>query len=336
MKISFLKQGICALAFAAVGFSCNDYGDYEFYDWNATVTDIYIDATSLTLEKRSSVGQVYWPIPANASLSKVVWTSANPDVAVVSSVGTVTGIAAGTTTLTASADGVSKTVSVTVTGNPNPTVPVPVPYAVWTFDDTENPASGGTATSTITLVGDVKSIGGPEAGDNAVRIAHGIANYIDVNHGIPFTAGKEYVEDWSMVLVFRYADMGQYKCLFQTWYPDGSGHGGSDGDLFINKSEAFGCGTYFGPALSNNKWYILVFSRQGSKAGGTMNSWINAIQYHNDFVNTDIKYSLPSHFAISLDEDGEDYPIDVAELRIYDKALTSEEAYAINFEYLKY
>jgi hypothetical protein len=333
MNNKIIIKGICILALAFSGISCNKYANFDYFDLEQQITDIHIGQASLTIEKRSS-GQIeFWPIPANADLTKCVWTSADPGIASVNEWGVVNGIAAGTTTLTCAAGNVSKTVSVTVMGNPNPTVPVPVPYAVWTFDD-EDFTKGGTATAKVVPHGDITVVGGAKAGDKAIKIPDGPANYLEVVHGIPFAEGVG-VKDWSMVLVVRISN-ARWHVVFQSTLGKGTDIvNNPDGDLFFNGDHNFGQGTYFGPGIEPEKWYILVFSRDGSN--GLYNSWLNNVRYHNNFANGTNRTFLPLSFGIGgPDEDGEDHEMSIAELRLFDRAITPEEAYAINFEYLEY
>ena len=88
------------------------------------VTGVALDKTSLTftaVDMTQKLGEVI--TPANATNKSVTWTSSNPGVATVSN-GTVTALAAGSTTITVTtADGgFTATCSVTVSSDPNKTI----------------------------------------------------------------------------------------------------------------------------------------------------------------------------------------------------------------------
>ena len=115
---------------ALVSFPYNVTADVTFYaKWESSVntvrvTGVALDKTSLSftaVNMTQKLGEVI--TPANATNKSVTWTSSNPSVATVSN-GTVTALAAGSTTITVTtADGdFTATCSVTVSSDPNQTV----------------------------------------------------------------------------------------------------------------------------------------------------------------------------------------------------------------------
>ena len=115
---------------ALVSFPYNVTADVTFYaKWESSVntvrvTGVDLDKTSLSftaVNMTQKLGAVI--TPANATNKSVTWTSSNPSVATVSN-GTVTALAAGSTTITVTtADGgFTATCSVTVSSDPNQTV----------------------------------------------------------------------------------------------------------------------------------------------------------------------------------------------------------------------
>lgn len=95
------KQGTCTVTVV----SNSDY---------VPVTKITFDKTSLTLTEGDTYTIVATLDPKDASIGKPAWTSSNSDVAVVDADGKVVALKAGTTKVTASADGVSASCDVTV------------------------------------------------------------------------------------------------------------------------------------------------------------------------------------------------------------------------------
>lgn len=79
------------------------------------VTSVAVTPASVTLKINEKTSLQASVKPANATISYPTWTSSNPQVATVTSGGIVKGIAQGTTTITATAEGKTATCAVTVT-----------------------------------------------------------------------------------------------------------------------------------------------------------------------------------------------------------------------------
>jgi len=105
---------IFSISLASVLFACNNYTSFDYFDREAQVTDIHIEVSSLTLDPGGVQAITYWPIPANADLTKLKWASSNPEVAIVSEWGIITAVSGGSANVTVSADGISKAIAVTV------------------------------------------------------------------------------------------------------------------------------------------------------------------------------------------------------------------------------
>jgi hypothetical protein len=78
------------------------------------VRDITLSTTSLKLYIGNQATVRASTVPGNATESTITWRSENPAIATVSDDGTVTGVSVGTTTLTAAAGAIEKTISVSV------------------------------------------------------------------------------------------------------------------------------------------------------------------------------------------------------------------------------
>ncbi|MDR2138699.1 MAG: Ig-like domain-containing protein [Tannerella sp.] len=324
MKVKCIKKVLCLLLFAWVMAGCNKYGTVDSYDRNAAITDIYVEISSLSLEVGASQTITYWPLPANADMMKLTWESSDPTVATIDRWGRVTALKAGTTVFTVSSGTVSKTVSMTVT-NP-PIVPL---TASWSFDDPSDLAKAdlidGKQGNPLGLIGTITSIDGPGAADKAIRIAAGGDSYLKVFHGIPFPQGREYVEDWSVLIVFRLPDLNGWHTLLQTDITPAG-----DADFFIRDNGLIGVGTlgYVGPQpIEAGKWYRLILSRKGSAQ--TFYSYVNGKTYHDNVQTDHSRFNLSEAFLISQDEDGEDQAIEIAEIAVWDQALTESQAYAV-------
>src|SRR6185436_5445084 len=106
-RMSRLK-GILLIGFVATS-ACGGPQSTE-----PTATSLQVSPKALTLE--AGMTNQFVAIPALAGSSRpVTWTSSDPAVVTVSPNGTVTGIAAGTATITASSDGANARAAVTIT-----------------------------------------------------------------------------------------------------------------------------------------------------------------------------------------------------------------------------
>jgi len=85
-------------------------------------TGIQLDASTLAVAEGSTKELTVLPVPDGAKLEGVTWTSSDPAVATVDENGVVTGVKAGTATITVTMDGFTAVCTVTV----NPVEPVPV------------------------------------------------------------------------------------------------------------------------------------------------------------------------------------------------------------------
>ena len=83
------------------------------------VTSVNLDKTDLELSLKESVKLIANVLPADAPVKNVIWASDNPDVATVAADGTVTGVAVGTATITATTENAFKTATCTVTVLPH-------------------------------------------------------------------------------------------------------------------------------------------------------------------------------------------------------------------------
>ena len=81
---------------------------------SVSVQSIALDQSDVTINKKNTLQLTATVAPQNATKKSVTWTSSNPDVATVDTTGKVTGIGAGATTITATADQKTATCEVTV------------------------------------------------------------------------------------------------------------------------------------------------------------------------------------------------------------------------------
>lgn len=124
----------------------------------------------------------------------------------------------------------------------------------WSFD---NPADllNATVGNDLELVGTQTVVPGPDTNDGAVNI--GVGSYYKANHGIPANGGGTMVNEYSVVIDFKIASLGQWYTFMQTYYPNTN-----DGDAFINPSGQIGVAAtgYSAYSVLPNEWYRLVIA----------------------------------------------------------------------------
>ena len=106
------------------------------------VTGVSLNKTSTSIAAGQTEQLTATVAPSNATDQTVSWQTSNPSAATVSSTGLVTGVAAGTATITVTTTDGGKTATCTVTvtsggGDPTPVVPTPVPSSDLTIHQPE-------------------------------------------------------------------------------------------------------------------------------------------------------------------------------------------------------
>ncbi len=134
------------------GYSLFEFEVYGTQNNNIAVTGVSVSPTSLTLTSVGATGQLTATVsPSNATNKTVSWSSSNTGVATVSSSGLVTGVAAGTATITVTTQdqGKTATASITVTttsSNLALNKPVTVSATNGTTNVASNAVDGNTST----------------------------------------------------------------------------------------------------------------------------------------------------------------------------------------------
>ena len=189
----------------------------------------------------------------------------------------------------------------------------------WKFDDSANltKAEPGFGTA-LSIKGNNASVPGPSAENGAVRI--GVGSYYQLSHGIVPNGGGTKVNEYSLQFDFKVADLGNWRCFFQTTV-----NNTGDGDFFINPSGNIGVAAvgYSGITINPGEWYRLVISVKN-------NSFFlvyldGKLITQGTVQGIDGRFSLENQLLIFADEDGEDGTIDCAELAIWDKPLSAAE-----------
>ena len=190
----------------------------------------------------------------------------------------------------------------------------------WKFD---NPANlkqevAGYGRSLETVGTAITAAAGPEAANGAVRV--GIGSYFRMVHNIPANGGGAFVNEYTLAFDFKVPALGVWYTFFQT-----STLNANDGECFINPSGNIGVGAtgYTGTSIRAGEWYRLVVS---VKNGSFYNYYLDGMLVLSGTPQgKDSRFGLDPTLLIFADENGEDGPIDCAELAIWDRPLTAAE-----------
>lgn len=142
-------------------------------------------------------------------------------------------------------------------------------------------------------------------------------------HGIPPNGSGTRVNRYSLLFDFRIPETGPWYCFFQT-----DPANGNDGDCFIRANDAsLGVGQtgYSSAQASPGRWYRLVVSVDHSL--GRYRLYLDGdLILVSGAQPIDGRFALDPTLLFFADENGEDAPIDVTTLAIYDVSLTDAEA----------
>lgn len=194
----------------------------------------------------------------------------------------------------------------------------PVPAGHWTFDD-PNDLTSAEVGNPLILTGTHRAVGGPEAGNNAVRI--GIGSYYLLKHGLPASGGGANVNEFSFVFDVKIPVVSPWYCFYQTDLTNQN-----DGECFINPSGNIGVGdTYYtSDVLKANEWYRIGIS---VKNGDRYDYYIDGYKsLKGKPGSVDGRFSLDKNGVfLFADNNSEDHELDVADIKFFSKALTEQE-----------
>ncbi len=193
------------------------------------------------------------------------------------------------------------------------------PIAEWTFDDSGNILAASVGPDLL-LTETVESVEGPNEMNQAVRITAG--NYLSALHGISPNNGSN-VNEYTLVMDVQIPEKGTYYSLFQTDVDNTT-----DGDLFLDKSGKIGIGV-IGYSLNTVyalKWYRVVIS---VKNGLWFRCYVDGELFLDTSSDIDGRMSLKNSVHFAADENGEDNTIDIAELSMYNYALSHDEVLSL-------
>ena len=198
----------------------------------------------------------------------------------------------------------------------------------WDFNDSDD-LTVATIGQALSLTGSNSVIEGISSEDGAVRI--GAGSYYSVNHGITPSDGESNVNQWSLVVDFKFpeSESNTWKCFFQT-----NPTNANDGDCFVNESNAIGVSAtgYSNDADNDSleftckadEWYRLVVVVDNYN--DRYDLYINGeLVLDGAAQDIDGRFSLEDTLLLFADDNGEDNSIDVSLVKLYDMALTTGE-----------
>lgn len=194
----------------------------------------------------------------------------------------------------------------------------------WLFDNTANltaavPGYG----NDLVLVGSHTAVAGPSSGNGAIEI--GVGSHYNLTHGIAPNGGGTRVNEYTLMFDFKVATLGAWHTFYQT----DTVVTGSDGDFFKNTSGFLGTWAlnYSTTPLAVDMWYRLIIAVD---LGTSFKSYLNGslLLAHASQV-VDDRWSLAPHLFLFGDDDGDDGLIQVAEVAIWDYALSESEIIAL-------
>ena len=204
---------------------------------------------------------------------------------------------------------------------------------LWLFDNPTNPAEATVGNDLIfqgtapTFAANLADDGGNVQIGTITTAAATNANRIRADHGIAANGGGSFVNNYSIVADI-FSPPGS-RSSWRTLYQTNTGNS-NDGDYFIrpdNDNVGVGDLTYSGSPIDETAWTRLVLTVDLTLDGGDANLYLDgALHYtHSSNPGVDGRFSLDPFLYFFTDNDGDNAPMNVAALGIYDGVLTSAE-----------
>jgi PKD repeat protein len=199
----------------------------------------------------------------------------------------------------------------------------------WSFDD-PNDLENASVGNDLVLVGSHTPTEGPEEGDGAVNI--GLGSFYRCYHDIEangYYSNPQWVNIFTIVMDIKIPQLNQWYTIYQTNWPNSN-----DGDAFIDPQGNVGVSDtgYSMYSLVPGEWYRLTIS---VNLGVHYNYYLDGQLLHNGGAQGfEGRFSLyPANDANQVlffaDNDGDDNPIDVGMVAIFDRDLSSDEIESI-------
>ncbi|AQT67888.1 putative exopolysaccharide biosynthesis protein [Anaerohalosphaera lusitana] len=191
---------------------------------------------------------------------------------------------------------------------------------LWDFDDPAYLTKAAIGND-LSLVGSHSATVGIDASDGAVSI--GVGSHYIADHDIAPAVGEGYVNEWSLLVDFKYPTLG-WISFFQT-----NSSNGNDGDCFVRGgggipgSLGVSATGYTSMPTATETWYRMVVTVDN---GSFYRIYVNGDLWLDGSVQSiDGRFSLDPVLLLFADENGEDNQIDVSTVAIYDRPLTASD-----------
>jgi len=205
---------------------------------------------------------------------------------------------------------------------------IPEPNGLWEFNAPDPNAA--TIGAPLQLVGSMEDIFGIDDADGAISIGEG--SYFICTHGIAPNGDGAKVNEWTLLIDFAYLPSSLtdppngYNDLFQT-----DPTNADDSDWTINSSGAVGIGAVgytsaFDFTTEADIWYRMVVVVDNGVRHDVYFDGVEIFQGNQQGI--DGRFSLAETlllFAAGYNQDGDDAPIDVTTVAIWDTPLTASE-----------
>lgn len=205
---------------------------------------------------------------------------------------------------------------------------------LWLFDESANPAKATVGTD-LTLAGAAPGTWSASLADDSSTSLTGVvttpaatsANRFIATHGIAPNGGGIYVNEYSIVMdIFSPAgSRNSWRTIMQT-----NQNNSNDADYFIRDSDdMLGVSglTYSTTPIDETRWSRLVVTFD---VGSAITTYLNGTLHHlHAGSNVDGTYSLDPTVLFFSDNDGDNAPLHVGALAIYNGILTGPEVAAL-------
>ena len=205
---------------------------------------------------------------------------------------------------------------------------------LWEFDNAGDPALA-TVGSDLTFEGTAPTYSASLADDNSSSLSGVIttaaaenANRIRADHGAAPNGGGSFVNQYTIVTDI-FSPTGS-RDSWRTIYQTNTGNA-NDGDYFIRPdNDAIGVGalTYSSPdAIDETAWTRLVLSVDLTQSGNDVLAYLDGSLFytHTSDPGVDGRFSLDPFMYLFTDNDGDNAPLNVGVVGIYDFALSANQ-----------
>ena len=191
----------------------------------------------------------------------------------------------------------------------------------WTFDDPMN-LTAAEVGNALVLTGTHEAVDGPTPDDGAVRI--GVGSYYVLPHGLQPASGEQRVNEFSLVMDIKIPTLGRWYCMYQTDLTNTD-----DGEWFINPGGSMGVGAtgYTDALFRENEWFRIGIA---VKNGSRYDYYVDGARaLAGSPGDVDGRFSLAPAVLLFADQNGEDNQLDVADVKLFSRALSDSEMAAL-------